>query len=79
MKEGQWNVHHSYIFDKKPRWYDEKVKGHKMLIKNCKKSLDFLGQDEYNTLSTQRKGVLNGRKGAHKTSGSWQSLNYILL
>ena len=79
MKEGRWNVHRSYIFDKKLHWYDENVKGHKMLIKNCKKSLDFSGQDEYNTLSTQRKGVLNNRKGAHEASGSWQSLNYILL
>ena len=79
MKRGRRNVHCSYIFDKKLRWYDEKMKGHKLLIKNCKKSLDFSGQDEYNTLSTQRKGVLNSRKGAHKASGSWQSLNYILL
>ncbi len=79
MKEGRWNVHRSYIFDKKLHWYDEKMKGHKLLIKNCKKSLDFSGQDEYNTLSTQRKGVLNNRKGAREASGSWQSLNYILL
>ena len=79
MKEGRWNVHHSYIFDENLRWYDEKMKGHKLLIKNCKKSLDFSGQDEYNTLSTQRKGVLNNRKNTHEASGSWQSLNYILL
>ena len=70
MKEGRWNVHRSYIFDKKLHWSDENVKGHKMLIKNCKKSLDFSGQDEYNTLSTQRKGVLNSRKGADEASGS---------
>ena len=70
MKEGRWNVHRSYIFDKKLHWYDEKMKGHKLLIKNCKKSLDFSGQDEYNTLSTQRKRVLNNRKGAHEASGS---------
>ena len=79
MKRGRRNVHCSYIFNKKLRWYDEKMKGHKLLIKNCKKSLDFSGQDEYNTLSTQRKGVLNNRKDAHEASGLWQSLNYILL
>ncbi|EFQ08354.1 hypothetical protein HMPREF9436_00132 [Faecalibacterium cf. prausnitzii KLE1255] len=27
---------------------------HKFLTKRSKKGLDFLGQDEYNTLSTQR-------------------------
>ena len=41
---------------------------HKLLIKNCKKGLDFLGQDEYNTLSTQRNGVLKSqRAGSLKT------------
>ena len=32
---------------------------HKFLTKRSKKGLDFLGQDEYNTLSTQEYGVLN--------------------
>jgi hypothetical protein len=31
---------------------------HKFLTKRSKKGLDFSGQDEYNTLSTQINGVL---------------------
>ena len=31
----------------------------KFFIKKCLKGLDFSGQDEYNTLSTQECGVLN--------------------
>ena len=33
-----------------------------MFKKKNQKGLDFSVQDEYNTLSTQRKGVLNNRK-----------------
>jgi hypothetical protein len=36
--------------------------GHKLFKKKNQKGLDFSVQDEYNTLSTQRKGVLNNRR-----------------
>ena len=35
---------------------------HRFLTKRSKKGLDFYVQDEYNTLSTQIKGVLNSRR-----------------
>ena len=50
---------------------------HKLLIKNCKKSLDFSGQDEYNTLSTQRNGVLKNQRADTRPFGHGKVLNYI--
>ncbi|MCI7279570.1 MAG: hypothetical protein MR538_04200 [Faecalibacterium prausnitzii] len=35
---------------------------HKLFKKKNQKGLDFSVQDEYNTLSTQRKGVLNNQR-----------------
>ncbi len=51
-------MQYSYIFEKIAHRHDAFFEIHKLLKKNCKKSLDFSCQDEYNTLSTQRKRVL---------------------
>ena len=55
-------------------------KSHKFLTKNCKKGLDFSGQDEYNTLSTQENRVLNTLPGAHEApAGSNVVLKFYFL
>ena len=55
-------------------------KSHKFLTKNCKKGLDFSGQDEYNTLSTQENRVLNTLLGAHEApAGSNVVLKFYFL
>ena len=49
---------------------------HKFLTKRSKKGLDFLGQDEYNTLSTQRNGVLNT---GNKENESFRAKKFIII
>ena len=51
--------------------------GHKFLTKRSKKGLDFSGQDEYNTLSTQRNGVLKNQRADTRPFGHSKVLNYI--
>ena len=43
---------------------------HRFLTKRSKKGLDFYRQDEYNTLSTQIKGVLNSRRYGQSATGT---------
>jgi hypothetical protein len=50
---------------------------HKFLTKRSKKGLDFSGQDEYNTLSTQRNGVLKNQRADTRPFGHSKVLNYI--
>lgn len=53
------------------------MESHKILTKRSKKGLDFLGQDEYNTLSTQRNGVLKNQRADMGPFGHSKVLNYI--
>ena len=49
---------------------------HKILTKKYRKPLDFCSRDEYNTLSTQRNGVLNtGNKG----NESFRAKKFIII
>nr|DAM04733.1 MAG TPA: hypothetical protein [Caudoviricetes sp.] len=52
---------------------------HKNLTKKCPKLLDFCPGDEYNTLSTQRNGVLKNRTTCKEAPGVLNCFHYILL
>ncbi|MCL0184728.1 hypothetical protein M2T59_31425, partial [Klebsiella pneumoniae] len=52
---------------------------HKYLTKKVLKPLDFCGQDEYNTLSTQRKGVLNNRKPVNQSLRAQRCFHFIFI
>ena len=50
---------------------------HKILTKKCRKPLDFCSRDEYNTLSTQRNGVLNTGSKENKSFRAKKVYHYI--
>ena len=50
---------------------------HKILTKKCRKPLDFCSRDEYNTLSTQRNGVLNTGSKENESFRAKKVYHYI--
>jgi hypothetical protein len=53
--------------------------GHKLFKKKNQKGLDFSVQDEYNTLSTQRKGVLNNRRPVNQSLRAQRCFHFIFI
>ena len=68
-REGEGETEKRRRIQKKLTQQRRKKSCNKFLTKKVPKPLDFWGQDEYNTLSTQENGVLNSPELAESPPG----------